>query len=189
MERVSSSWRCTELENFLRNYPIENSFKLIDDLKKIIGKKNVIIKKYSHSVLDDFLKELGLKKYNYKNKIINESYSRAFCEKILYVSRKNNLALGQNITILNLLLSLNKKGVSNYNSIQFETKLKILEVIKKRCGRKNQMLFTLIENEYLEIKKNVAKQKNVKKNVNFINALEKKEIGKILKIIDNTKDK
>lgn len=196
LEYMSSLWKeyllkgeYSQLEHFLTNYPIENSFELIDDLKKILGEKNVIVKKYSHRVLDDFLKELGLKKYNYQDKMINESYSRAFCEKILYVTKKINLALDQNIKILNLLHSLNKKGVNNFDSIQMETKLKILDVIKKRCVRKNQMLLTLIECEYLEIKKNVAMKKNIKKNVSFINALEKKEIGKILKKIEITTDK
>lgn len=193
LEYISSLWKehllageSIDLEDFLKNYPIENSFKFLDNLNRIFGKKNVIIKKYSYKVLDDFINELGLKKYDYKNKIINKSFSRSFCEKILYANKKINLALGQNIKILNLLLSLNKKGINNYNSIQLEKKLKILDFIKKRCGSNSQILKSLIEDEFLNLKQKKVKQKNISKNINFINALEKKEIERILKKIDLT---
>jgi len=146
------------LDEFINNYPIENSFWLIKSLQKIYGSNKVIIRTYSSQTVNDFLDIVNISQRSLRNikRKINLSYTRKLCEIIHYANLKHNFNGSENRKILDEISTLNDGKVSLYESIS--NKKKLLYLNKLKLKTKNSLLKKLIINE-TEFITGIKKQK------------------------------
>ena len=167
------------LDEFICNYPIENSFWLIKSLQKILGSNKVIIRTYTSESVNDFLDIVNISQRNIRNtkRKINLSYTRKLCEIIHYANLKHNFNGSENRKILDEISTLNDGKLSVYESISNKKKLFYLNKLKSKT--KNSLLKKLIINE-TECLTGIKKQKIETEKLN-LNKQTKAKIDKSFK--------